>query len=78
MCGQLWVVQRDTVTVCPRSSDTFYIVSYYIKWGNTSRTYGIYLILKFLWATEELAANVAGVVPAHVLRYKVLQCGCSI
>ena len=26
-------------TVCPRSSDPFYIVSYYIKWGTTSWTY---------------------------------------
>ena len=26
-------------TVCPRSSDTFYIVSYYIKWVTTSWTH---------------------------------------
>ena len=25
-----------TITVCPRSSDPFYIVTYYIKWGPTS------------------------------------------
>ena len=25
-------------TVCPRSSDQFNIVSYYIKWGTTSST----------------------------------------
>ena len=28
-------------TVCPRSSDPIYIVSYYIKWENTTWTYGI-------------------------------------
>ena len=30
--------QNFMYTVCPRSSDPFYIVSYYIKWGTTSRT----------------------------------------
>ena len=29
------------LTVCPRSSDPFYIVSYYIKWVTTSWTYSI-------------------------------------
>ena len=28
--------------VCPRSSDPFYKVSYYIKWIPTSLTYSIY------------------------------------
>ena len=28
-------------TVCPRSSDPFYIVSYYIKWVTTSWTHSI-------------------------------------
>ena len=28
-------------TVCPGSSDPFYIVSYYIKWDTTSWTYCI-------------------------------------
>ena len=28
-------------TVCPRSSDPFYIVSYYIKWVTTSWTYSM-------------------------------------
>ena len=31
-------------TVCPRSSDPFYIVSYYIKWVTTSWTYSISLV----------------------------------
>ena len=30
-----------TVTVCPRSNDPFYIVTYYIKWVTTSWTDGI-------------------------------------
>ena len=29
-----------TSTVCPRSSDPFYIVTYYIKWGTTTLTDG--------------------------------------
>ena len=28
-------------TVCPRSSDPFYLVSFYIKWVTTSWTYSI-------------------------------------
>ena len=28
-------------TVCPRSSDPFYVVTYYIKWVTTSWTYSI-------------------------------------
>ena len=28
-------------TVCPRSSDPFYIVIYYVKWVTTSWTYSI-------------------------------------
>ena len=32
-------------TVCPKSSDPFYIVSYYIKWVTTSLTHSIYLII---------------------------------
>ena len=30
-------------TVCPRSSATFYIVTYYIKWVTTSWTYSTYI-----------------------------------
>ena len=29
------------VTVCPGSSDPFYIVTYYIKWVTTSTTHSI-------------------------------------
>ena len=28
--------------VCPRSSDPFYVVTYYIKWATTSWTYNNY------------------------------------
>ena len=34
-------LHRDTV--CPRSSDSFYIVSYYLKWVTTSLTYSTYI-----------------------------------
>ena len=33
--------RRSLHTVCPRSSDPFYIVTYYIKWVTTSWTDGI-------------------------------------
>ena len=47
-------------TVCPRSSDPIYIVSYYIKWVTTSWTYSIhqgiktknYIILRQLRGTH--------------------------
>ena len=32
----------DGYTVCPRSGDPFYVVSYYIKWLNTSWTHNMY------------------------------------
>ena len=31
-------------TVCPRSSDRFYMVTYYIKWVTTSWTHNISLV----------------------------------
>ena len=39
-----WLIGQccaPAVTVCPRSSDPFYIVSYYINWVNTSWTHSI-------------------------------------
>ena len=33
--------QNDNITVCPGSSDSFYIVTYYMKWVTTSWTDGI-------------------------------------
>ena len=35
---------RDTV--CARSSDKFYIVTYYMKWVTTSWTYSIFALLR--------------------------------
>ena len=32
-------------TVCPRSSDQFYVVTYYIKWVTTSWTHSIIRVL---------------------------------
>ena len=29
-------------TVCPKSSDSFYVVNYYIKWVTTSWTYSVF------------------------------------
>ena len=34
-------VDTMVITVCPGSSDPFYVVSYYIKWVTTSWTYSI-------------------------------------
>ena len=31
----------NIITICPRSSDPFYIVSYYIKWVTTSWTHSM-------------------------------------
>ena len=33
-------------TVCPGSSDPFYIVTYYMKWVATSWTYSMYFLDK--------------------------------
>ena len=38
-------------TVCPRSSDPFYIVTYYIKWVTTSWTYRFISIIPYLRKT---------------------------
>ena len=37
--GVSQIVRKVRDTVCPRSSDPFYIVGYYIKWVTTSWTY---------------------------------------
>ena len=36
-----WVGAEILTTVCPRSSDSFYVVSYKIKWVTTSLTHSI-------------------------------------
>ena len=65
VCPRQWPVLYSNF-VCPRSSDSFYIVSYNIKWITTSRTYNtvflksiapFYILtyhikwIKFLWHT---------------------------
>ena len=38
-------LHHSYLTICPRSSDQFYIVSYFLKWVTTSWTDSIYLQL---------------------------------
>ena len=38
-CSANFGTQAQIYTVCPRSSDTLYIVNYYIKWVTTSWTH---------------------------------------
>ena len=38
------ICMKKYYTVCPRSSDPFYIVSYYIKWVTTSWTHSCIFI----------------------------------
>ena len=40
------MLRTDQNTVCPGSSDPFYIVSYYIKWVTNSWTHSTYLFKK--------------------------------
>ena len=40
------VFNLKTTTVCPGSSDPFYIVSYYVKWATTSWTYSTLRIVR--------------------------------
>ena len=41
--GELFPLEINypALTVCPRSSDTLYVVAYYIKWVTSSWTHGI-------------------------------------
>ena len=39
-CIHMWY----TYTVCPRSLDPFYIVTYYVKWDETSWTYSMWIV----------------------------------
>ena len=38
------------ITICPRSSGPFYIVTYYIKWVNTSWTYSMVIYIRTNWS----------------------------
>ena len=42
LCRHAYLVRTNQCTVCPRSRDSFYIVTYYIKWVTTSWTDGMY------------------------------------
>ena len=44
----------DLDTVCPRSSDPFYVVSYYIKLVTTSWTYSIFWLDEPIFRSEAL------------------------
>ena len=39
--GHFGETRQTGCTICPRSSDPFYIVSYFIKWVTTSWTHSI-------------------------------------
>ena len=49
-------IYKTLFTVCPRSSDPFYIVSYYIKWVTTSWTDGSFP-MDVQWLEITLIAN---------------------
>ena len=40
-------IGKQSLTVCPSSSDPFYILSYYINWVTTSWTYSIFKKILF-------------------------------
>ena len=42
-------MKHGGATICPRSSDQFYIVCYYIKWVTTSWTHSIKLLRGVKW-----------------------------
>ena len=44
-----FTIGRLIATVCPGSSDPFYIVTYYIKWITTSWTYSIILTQSLIY-----------------------------
>ena len=44
----VYFVTIEATTICPRSSDPFYIVSYYMKRVTTSRTYST-LVVEEIW-----------------------------
>ena len=50
-CALYYELPSDTM--CPRSSDPFYIVTYYIKWFTTSWTYSICMYKQTLKISSE-------------------------
>ena len=53
--GGVWP-RKDTV--CPRSSDPFYVVTYYIKWVTTSWTDGQYTYIPVSTQDHRLVVSV--------------------
>ena len=45
-------------TVCPRSSDPFYIVSYYLKWVSTFWTYSMCLLILYVQAVVTIQKKI--------------------
>ena len=43
----IYISAKQVHTVCPRRSDPFYIVSYFIKWVTTFSTYSIIQLYNF-------------------------------
>ena len=46
-------------TICPRSSDPFYIASYYIKWTHTtvSKKYCLKVAIRYMKMEKDLTVN---------------------
>ena len=45
-------------TVCPRSSDPFYVVTYYIKWVATSWTYSMFINFLVVTRKESMLSSI--------------------
>ena len=51
----MWDPVKNPGTVCPGSSDPFYVVTYYIKWVTTSWTHSTFniFVIKFTIKTDD-------------------------
>ena len=56
---ELFMVLSSVSTICPRSSDPFYKVTYYIEWVNTSSTYSTFTLLNFSFISNPFYLSVA-------------------
>ena len=68
----MYIVYTLYITVCPGSSDTFYVVTYYIKWVTTSWTYSMCTI-QIMKITILLAAGAGTTVAAFPAGIFVLE-----
>ena len=55
----MYVLITITHTVCPRSSDPLYLVSYYIKWVTTSWTYGRWVDGRYIYIYIQYTSLIA-------------------